>query len=304
MTMMLTQKAMITLLAAAFAIVPANASPLLYAVNAFQQFGVIDVASGAFTQIGLSTPEVNAGLVPGPNGTLITLTVSGNLDSINPATGIATLLGPTGLGDCSTPTSSCGPTAASTIGMLNGQIYATDLHNDLYRVNQVTGAATLIGATGIPPLPFVPAALNPDGTVNIYDQALFGFGGNLYSTFDAYKFDFGTITESPVVSPNLYRIDPVTGIATLVGATEANLGAAVSVNGKVYAFNNVTSQIVTLDVTNGSTTFVSNFDPAFPVVLGASPVPEPTSLALSGIGILIGLFGVRRKLCRRVDEAT
>jgi hypothetical protein len=297
--MTVNRRAIISLLAAASAIVPAYADPVLYAVNAFQQFGVIDVETGVFTQIGSNTPEVNAGLVPGPNGTLTTLTVSGNLDSINPATGVATLVGATGLGDCSTPASPCGPTAASTIGMLNGQVYATDLQNDLYRINQATGAATLIRATVFPGLPadFVPAALNPDGTVNIYDQALFGFAGNLFSTFDAYRFDFGTGTETAVVSPNLYRIDPLTGIATLVGPTEeANLGAAVAVNGSVYAFDNVTSQIFTLDVTNGSTTFVSDFDPAFPVVLGASPVPEPRPLALSGIGILIGLFWRWRKI--------
>ncbi len=126
--MMLTRKGMVPLLAAAIAIVPVNASPLLYAVNAFQQFGVIDVATGVFTQTGSNTPESSGGLVPGPNGTLLTLTFSGNLDSIDPATGIATLVGPTGLADCSTPASPCGPTAANG-GQHNRHLRRKDLCN-------------------------------------------------------------------------------------------------------------------------------------------------------------------------------
>ena len=39
---------------------------------------------------------------------------------------------------------------------------------------------------GIPVIPYVPGSLNPDGTINFYDEAIFGAEGKLYETFDAY----------------------------------------------------------------------------------------------------------------------
>jgi hypothetical protein len=104
--------------------------------------------------------EGDFGLVAGPNGTLLTLSYSGNLYSINPASGVAALIGPSGLADCTTPASPCGPNSASDLGALNGNIYATDFQNNLYHVNTITGATTLIGSTGIPALPFVPTSFN------------------------------------------------------------------------------------------------------------------------------------------------
>src|SRR3954471_705058 len=93
---------------------------------------------------------------------------------------------------------------------------ATDFQNRIYRVNPVTGAATLIGATGVPAIPFVPATLNDDGTINFYEEALFGAGGNLYATFDAFAFDLATSSVASVaVAPALYQIDPSTGRATV-----------------------------------------------------------------------------------------
>jgi len=87
----------------------------VYVVNGNGQFGTVDLATGAFGQIGPNTPEPDSGLAPGPTGSLFTLTVSGNLDVINPANGVTRLIGPTGLGDCTSPASPCGPNSASTI---------------------------------------------------------------------------------------------------------------------------------------------------------------------------------------------
>jgi hypothetical protein len=104
------------------------------------------------------------------------------------------------------------------LGNFAGKIYATDFQNSLYTVNAVTGAATLIGPTGIPVIPFVPGSFNDDGTINFYDQAIFGSAGNLYETFDAFVFDLNSFTVvNTIVAPALYQLDPSSGLGTLVG---------------------------------------------------------------------------------------
>jgi hypothetical protein len=259
------------------------------------QFGTIDLATGAFQQIG-SDIEGSTGLAPGPNGSLLTLTFSGNLNSINSLNGITTLVGSTGLGDCSLPTSPCGPTSANTIGALGETIYAVDFANNLYRVNPLTGAAMLVGPTGIPAIPFIPLSTNPDGTFNAYDEALVGANGKLYVTFDAFTVNPATFKVGTVLIPdNLYQIDPTTGIATVVGPTDLNLAAIANANGTLYAFNDGTNQVVTLDLTNGRTSLVTNFNSPG-IIVGAAPTPEPFSIALAGIGIsAIVVYRMRRR---------
>ena len=301
---MLWQRKIFVSLTLALFTVPASAGTLVYVVNGFQQFGTIDLASGAFTQIGPNTPEGSDGLVPGPNGSLFTLTFSGNLDSINPATGLTTVIGATGLGDCTSPASPCGPTSANNLAGLGGTLYATDLSNNLYTVNPATGAATLMGPTGIPPLPYVLLSTNPDGSTNAFDETLFTSGGKLYATFDAITIDFSSFKITPVIPAALYQISPWTGIATLVAPTALNLSAAVDVNGTIYAFNAAANQVVTLDLANGKTSFVSDFDPAAGLLGGASPTPEPASVALAGIGIAAIVAGRRRRRHLRVETST
>jgi hypothetical protein len=269
-----------------------------YVIAGNGHFGTLDLATGGFQEIGPTLPEGATGLAPGPNGSFLTLAVSGNLLSINPATGVTTLVGPTGLGDCSFPGSPCGPNSADNIVRFGNTFYATDLANNLYTVDPSTAAATLLGPTGIPPLPFVLLSTNPDGSVNVVDQTLFTSGGKLYATFDAATIDFSTFTITPVIPNSLYQIDPSTGMATLIAPTALNLTAAVDVSGKVYAFNGASNEVVALNLTNGNTTFVSSFDSSIGPISGASPVPEPSTYALIGIGLIAASICGRKRLLR------
>lgn len=106
-------------------------------------------------------------------------------------------------------------------------------------------------------------------------------------TFDSFEFDLNTFTNgSVVVAPELYRINTSTGVATPIGPTDLGIGAVITVNGTSYAFDDITSQIESLNLANGNTTFVSNFDPAAGVIQGAATTPEPASMTLVGIGLV------------------
>jgi hypothetical protein len=297
---MLTRQKLIISLALLLPAVPASAGTSVYIVSGPPvgpaQFGAIDLLTGAFTQIGPNT-EGSQGLVQGPNGSLLTLAFSGNLNSINPATGVTTVVGPTGLVDCSVPPMSpCGPQSANALASVAGQVYVTDFANNLYKVNTTTGVATLIGATGIPAVPFTPITVNPDNTFNAYDEGLFGANGKLYATFDAFTVNSTTFTTgSIVIAPELYQIDPTTGLATLIGPTDLNLNAVAAVDGTYYAFNGGISQIVTLDLATGHTSPVIGFDPGVGIVTGATATPEPASVTLAAFGIAVLALCTRRR---------
>jgi hypothetical protein len=281
----------------------ANAGPLVFVVtgggpNGSGEFGTVDLTTGAFQQMGPTEPDGYFGLAPRPNGSLVSLTYAGNLDSINPATGLPTRVGPTGLENCVIPAPSCGPTSAFSLGSVDGEIYATDFQNDLYVVNPLTGAATLLsGHTGLPASPFVLGSQNPDGTFNFGDEAIWGSGGNLYVTYDAFVFNLATrMISSIVVAPELYQINRVTGSATLLGPTDLGIGGAVSVNGVSYEFNDVTRQIATINLSTGATNLIgSSFAVSVGPIQGAALTPEPASMALAGIGIAVIVVSRRRR---------
>ena len=231
---------------------------VIYSFNQAGDFGTFDLLKGKFTKIGSALTQSSAGLTPGSNGLLLTLNFAGDLYSINPATGAEKLIGPTGLADCTTPDSPCGPTSANIIGILGSTVYATDFAKNLYTVNTATGKASLVGNTGIPPVPFVPETTNADGTFNVFDFTLFSANGRLYATDSATSLDFSNGTSKAVVPAYLYQIDTTTGHATRIAPTTLNLTAVVNVDGVIYAYDGLNSQIVTLSLTTGATTKVSD----------------------------------------------
>ena len=249
----------------------ASAAPQVYVVTSNQQFGVVDLGTGAFHQIGTNTPEGQANLVWAPDGSLLSLTFSGNLERINPVTGQATVIGQTGLGF-----------NAFELAEVAGKLYATDLANNFYSVDPKTGVATLVRSAIMPSDPAPPFSTNSDGTINLCDETMYGVGGSLYAVFDAFTLDPASLAIVPTVASAIYKIDQRTGVATFVANTSLNLGGGVETNGTFYAFKWVTtsftqfgpqiqSLVVTLDLTNGTTSFVSRVDPSAGGILGAAP---------------------------------
>ena len=259
----------------------ASHGPYVYAVTFNSQFGTVDLSTGAFRQIGPATPEPLATLVWWGESHL-SLSISGNLVRIDPTTGVTTPIGPTGLGF-----------NAFALAEVRGKLYLTDFNNNIYTVDPQTGAATMLRVTGLPPDPAIPFTSNSDGTINLCDETLYGVGGELFATFDAFTVDPNSLVEvaDNCCGPALYMIDPNTGIATLVAPhTTMNLGAAVLANGTYYAFRwvltafsefgpLVRSQLLTLDLTTGKTTPLENaagpifVDAAAGGITGAVPAP-------------------------------
>jgi hypothetical protein len=152
--MMFSQKLIVSLALVLFTI-PASASSV-YTINGSQQFSTVDVATGAFQQIGPTTPEGDFGLVAVYRTDRFTLAAP------------------------------CGPTSANDVGGLDGKIYATDFHKNLYSVNPLTGAVTLDWSHRYSGDSLYSEPLNPDGAINFHDETILGAGGNLYSTFAAF----------------------------------------------------------------------------------------------------------------------
>jgi hypothetical protein len=148
-----------------FAPSPGAASRMVYAITLGFEFGAVDLRNGAFQPIGpVLPPNVGDGLVQGPGTSLLSLGFDGNLVAIDPFTGQTSVVGWTGLGDCSTPASPCGPNSANWIGLVDGHYYVTDFANNLYTLDPKTAAIKLIGPTGMPELKPPPFSENPDGS--------------------------------------------------------------------------------------------------------------------------------------------
>ncbi len=206
---MILQRGLGLSLALVLSTLPASADSMVYTIGDAGQFGIVNLSTGIFTAIGPGISVGTGGLVQGSGGSLLSLGFNGELNSVNPATGAFSVVVASGLGDCSLPTSPCGSNSSNTLGKVGSKVYATDLANNLYSVNTSTGAATLIGATGVPgitSLPHAPVPGDPDGSFYISDETLFGYGGKLYATFDTGIFDPTTFTPTTLIRQASMRL--------------------------------------------------------------------------------------------------
>ena len=136
---------------------------------------------------------------------------------------------------------------------------------------------------------------------DISDETLFTDNGKLYATFDGVDLT----TLAVVDSPELYQINPGTGVATPIGPTALGLDAVVQVNGNVYglAFGYAGSNtVLSLNVANGDTTFLNDYVSApgangnsYDIQGAYAPTPEPASFTMVGIGIGLVVVSIRRK---------
>jgi len=246
---------------------------------------------------------------------LIGVSPTGNLFSINPETGKASLIGDTGV---NTPVGLAADPYSGTVWGVNLQsdfdtlhtvdlqtgrfslvgslglrlggsdagltynpnsnlIYATSEGTDsLYSIDPTTGQATEVGSTGI---------VNPHGLA--YDHV-----------HDILYAASGATTRS------LYRVDPLNGAASLIGTLSPSSGqsglAYDFVNEVLYVNFSSGNELYTVDVTDATTTLVGdNFAPGGGIrgLAFVVAIPEPSSAFLTSIAVILTFFviGIRSR---------
>ena len=164
----------------------------LYALNSTtNQLGTIDIATGVFTSIAACVPPAGASwtdLAIDPVTDLFYASTASNLYTLDLAC-TQTLVGPYGI------------TSGIMIDLAvnaSGQMYGHDIFTDsIYTINTTTGAATLVGATGL--LANFAQGMdfdNEDGTLYIFLYQ--GSGANVYGTVNLAT---GTVTALATTNP-------------------------------------------------------------------------------------------------------
>jgi uncharacterized repeat protein (TIGR03803 family) len=188
-----------------------------YALTQAGAFGTLNLTNGAFNQI--TAPGFEPAGMAGLGGNLYAANYPGStLYQVNLTNGNFTTVGNAAI-------------SYYDFGGTTTALYGVDTNSNLYSVNQTTGAATLIGATGL-------------GTGGF--QSLSSGGAGLYTV------------AQPGSTALLYSVNTTTGLATEIGDTGiVDISGMGFVNGQLYA-GDETGNLYTINVNTAASTLITN----------------------------------------------
>ncbi|MEP7016308.1 MAG: DUF4394 domain-containing protein [Verrucomicrobiota bacterium] len=221
------------------------------------------------------------------NGLLYGLGVNGftgasNLYTINPNTGVASLVGAAPF--------TISTSIAGRVGMdfdpVSGGLRVITRNGSNYRVSPVTGTITAFDTT-LSYAPGQPASGVPDSVALAYSN---NFAGAASTTLYSYTFNFDEFVR--IGSPGGTPISPDTGQSFIIGGSHqfpltSNVGFDISPSGIAYLSANIgASTLFTVDLTTGAATSIGAIG-GNPQLVGLTvAVPEPGTFALVIAGML------------------
>jgi alpha-tubulin suppressor-like RCC1 family protein len=223
-----------------------KANDIDYVVTYANDFGTLDLQTGAFTRLGsVNGISSGSGYVGGisrlPGGVIYGNDDSDNLVTINPITVTTTIVGNIG-------NSVLGPMIRAD-GTLFGLSQA---NNGLYTINPSTGTPTLVAIITGPTLAGVQIDLRFDSASHAYLLA----------------------------NNSIYTLNTATGATTLVGATGFNLYGLDYESSQLYGFTE-DGKIIRINTTTGAGTLVATESQSSPVVTGATATSPYGSLLVN-----------------------
>jgi len=239
------------------------------------QFGTLNDATGAYNQVGTLPISASAGIAY-MDGTMYLENMGSDLYTVNPSTGVSSLVGETGL------VTTAGAFAGDSYGL-----FEVDYASNLYSLNPGTGQAQFMDSTGLP------------ANNGAFDTSLSASGVSLYYTVGA-----------PGADDELFMLNILSGLTTDLGSTGVTGIAGSAVVGselELYQYGQGTNFIYSAPI--GSTDFARDTQLTAQIIDGGAVISswsasvsqstESAGVPEPGSGLLLMAGLVSMALTRR-----